>query len=84
MVFDRFLEDGALDPFNWQIRETAQLRTGAHPCTAAGKVVTCEMAAGILNLGPDIVNYSPPPFDVRSRHDLPAAGFINFPLVVLP
>lgn len=84
MVFDRLLEPGALDHGNWQIIQTAKRHVGAFPCTAAGKVVTCRMAAGVLFPGLDTADYLPPPFDVRSRHDLPAAGFLGFPLIVLP
>lgn len=54
------------------------------PCTASGKVVTCQMGAGVLDAGPDIVDYRPPPFDVVSSFGVPAAGFLDFPLVLLP
>lgn len=83
-MFDRFLEDGPLDHSNWQIIETASRHVGAFPATAAGKLVSCRMGAGVLFPGPDTVDYMPPPFDVRSRHDLPAAGFLGFPLIVAP
>lgn len=83
-MFDRFLEDGALDHSNWRIVENAKRHVGAFPCTAAGKVVTCRMAAGVIFPALDVVDYLPPPFDVRSRHDLPAAGFVGFPLAIVP
>jgi len=84
VVFDRFLKDGPLDHGNWRINENALRHLGAFPCTAAGKVVTCRMAAGVPFPAVDSADYLPPPFDVRSRHDLPAAGFLGFPLVVAP
>ena len=84
MTFDRALEPGQLDHLNWRIVENAARHNGAFPCTAAGQVVTCRMGAGLPFPAPDACFYEPPPFDVRSRHDVPAAGFLNFPLAVAP
>lgn len=78
------LQHGALDHTNWRITENALRHVGAFPCTATGKVVTCRMAAGVLFPGLDTVDYLPPPFDVRSAHDVQAAGFVGFPLIVAP
>lgn len=37
------------------------------------------------DIGADVADFTPPPFDVRSRSsDLPAAAFTDFPLTVLP
>lgn len=84
VTFDRPLQPAVLHPGNWRIRETNQVHTGLAPCTAAGSLVTCGMSAGIANLGPDIVDYLPPPFDVLSVPGVAAAGFTDFPLTLLP
>lgn len=48
--------------------------------TAAGPV-----HVGMVNPGPDVCRYTPPPFDVLGKTSgLPNPGFTNFPLAVLP
>lgn len=49
----------------------------------AGNTVVLSTGAPILDLSPDAVRYSPPPFEVVSDtvKPTPAEGFISFPLV---
>lgn len=83
--FDRRLRPGALDFNNWSLRANNTRRLGEFPCTAAGFHVTCFIGGGILQAGPDIVDYLPPPFDVDSlSDDAPAEAFADFPLQVVP
>lgn len=84
VVFDRFLEDGPLDQLNWWVRASNSKRTGLVPAFAHNKVVTCPVGFPVINPGADACFYVPPPFDVRSRHDLPAAAFAEFPMTLLP
>lgn len=83
VVFDRFLVDGPLDHLNWSVREFFSRRAGTPGAFALGKLVTCPMGIPVPTIGPDTVDYLPPPFDVRSRHELPAAGFLDFPLTLI-
>ncbi len=39
-------------------------------------------SAGMSDAGPDVVSYSPPPFDVLSWQGEPAEAFADFPVEV--
>lgn len=81
VTFDKALQPGVLDFTNWFFRaaNTAWLGDFA---TAAGAVVAGTATQGLEDLGPDVVNFTPPPFDVLSLTGLPAVAFADFPLVV--
>ena len=81
VTFNRPLQPGSLDSGNWTFRASGQLFI-TPTATAAGPVVSGTATAGLPDLGPDVVNYAPPPFDVISVTGLPAAAFLDFPLVV--
>lgn len=49
---------------------------------AAGSVVSGASAIGDINVGPDVIAYAPPPFDVLSSAGEPARPFSGFPLAV--
>ncbi len=83
--FDRLLQPGLLNSANWTTDGlNAGIRTGAPPTTAAGDTVTSATTAPFPSIGPDVVHYTPPPFDVTSKFAIPAAPFANFALTVLP
>lgn len=80
-TFDRPLQPAVLDFSNWALRATATifLPTSA---SASGSIVTGASTGSIIDPGPDVVAYTPPPFDVLSLPGLPAVAFTDFPLVV--
>ena len=80
-TFDQPLQAATLDFTNWAMRAsgTIFLPTSA---SASGSIVTGASTGAIPDLGPDVVAYTPPPFDVLSVPGLPAVAFTDFPLVV--
>ena len=86
MTFDRTLQGAPIDGNNWTGRYSGQLYSGplGPGMIAAGRVATGTMAPGILNPGADVTNFGPPPFDVLSSFGVPAAGFVDYPTIVLP
>lgn len=79
VTFDRPLQPGVLDPGNWFFR-WANWGYPANNVGAAGTDVTIWPATGSGQVGPSIVNYTPPPFDVLSVPGQPADAFSGFPL----
>lgn len=49
---------------------------------AAGNVVSGASLEENINVGPDVIAYSPPPFDVLNAVGQPTATFSDFPLTV--
>lgn len=84
VTFDQPLAaDPALDAGNWSARADGDIRAGVSAATAGDQVVVVTSPAG-PNPGPDVVTFTPPPFDVLSAAGgLPAAGFADYPLVVV-
>lgn len=81
VTFDLPLVAGGLDIGNWFVRFGGlswALTNGA----AGGSQVNLQGSGGsVPDAGPDVVGYSPPPFDVlASVGAVPAAGFADFPL----
>lgn len=70
------------DTGNWFIRFTGLERTITGVLVAPGGVIVTT-AGVVANPGPDVVSYSPPPFDVVSDTTKPTAApaFTDFPLV---
>lgn len=79
VTFDRVLEKGVLDFGNWTARHTNVTWT-CTAASAAGRIVTCTMLAGVEDPGAQICHYAPPPFDVLSAFGIPAAAFSDFPI----
>lgn len=79
VTFDRELRTATLDPGNWLARWTNK-RYAAVTAAAAGQVVRFTLNAGVDWPGLNIVNFTPPPFDVLSKRRIPAAAFSDFPL----
>ena len=81
--FDRFLTSGPLDVSNWFVRYGGLSKT-VNAADAEGHVPGILdlylLAGGVPNPGPDVVSYSPPPFDVVSRTGIPAAAFADYPI----
>lgn len=79
VTFDRPLEVGPLDASNWTFRAN---NFDYDPITAAavGSQVQGTSSISDPNAGADIVNYAPPPFDVKSAPGIEAAAFADFPL----
>lgn len=81
VTFDRPLQPGALDAGNWVFRAN-NLAWAANTGTAVGSRVMGTSTSGGIDVGADVVSFSPPPFDVLSMTAVPAAAFADFPLVV--
>lgn len=74
---------GPLDPANWFIRHTNQEWDVFAAAVLPGleSQVKIDTNAGPANVGPDVVSYSPPPFDVvAGPRRVPAAAFAGFPI----
>lgn len=86
VTFDRRLTTAVLDGTNWDARVLGVHLSGplGPGMTAAGSVVTGRLTGFLPDPGPDVCSFSPPPFDVLSDKGLPAAAFVNYPLVLLP
>lgn len=82
--FDRDLEVGLLDPANWFVRFQNLERPVILPQVPPLGPDFVNMSTGIVvpDPGPDVVSYSPPPFDVISDtfNPTPADAFADFPL----
>jgi len=81
--FDRRLTGGPISTGNWFVR-VANLQKNITNVDVEGHVprlvdVLCSVG-GIPNAGPDVVSYSPPPFDLTSLTGIPAAAFADFPI----
>lgn len=79
VTFDQSLVDGVLDRTNWQYRYANRLYVPV-VCGAVGNEVQMGAFSGMLNPGPNVVSYYPPPFDVTNLDLLPAPGFVDFPI----
>lgn len=76
MTFDRPLTPAVLDPTNWSGRGANKRYTFASVEAADTRVLLTDPDAGVPDVGPDEVVYSPPPFDLVSTFDKPAAAFV--------
>ena len=86
VTFDRPLHPGPVNLGNWRVF-TDNFRWAALTMDAgapAANQVTGTMNTTIGAPPGSTVLYLPPPFDVLSVPGLPAAGFVDFPLTVLP
>lgn len=83
ITFDQPLgPDPALDTDNWFVRLSNQAyRRDA--AVAAGDAVVLTLGLAIPDPGPNVVSFSPPPFDVLAAAPSfkPAPAFSDFPLV---
>ena len=72
----------AIDPTNWFVRET-NLDKSVSAAAVVGGVVVLTLAGVTPDMGPPVVSFTPPPFDVLSDTavQVPAAAFSDFPLV---
>lgn len=65
---------------NWIIRHTNQLRT-VTAGNAVGFTLTLTLTPGGADVGPDVVSFDPPPFDILDLLTLePVAAFADFPV----
>lgn len=75
VTFDRPLTPAVLDPTNWSARVLG-LRYKFASVAASGVFVRLDDPdAGLPDPGPTQVTYLPPPFDLISTFDKPAAAF---------
>lgn len=81
VTFDRFLAAGALDPSNWTFRAT-DFEFTAGTATALGTVVSGGSVLGKADVGANVANFAPPPFDVVGPTGIPAVAFTDLPLTV--
>lgn len=82
VTFDRPLVAGAVTPTTWFVRHGG-LDYGIFTSASSGAGVVIGLSGGTKSdPGPDVVSYSPPPFDIKSLvGGVPAAAFTGFPLV---
>lgn len=78
MAFSVPIHATALDVGNWFVRHGGQAWTVTG--VAGGALgVTVVLAGSVPDVGPDVVSYSPPPFDVLSAGGLvPAPAFADY------
>lgn len=88
ITFDRPLTPGPVSAGNWVAE--ANLTTGprnwnplAQP-VATGSVVTFTGDDTGASLGGPTISFEPPPFDLLGVTGVPAAGFTDFPLSIIP
>lgn len=81
ITFDRPLAAGPLAAANYFMR-AGNVIWGALTAGASDNQVTGSAEPGGIDVGADIISYTPPPFDVTTPLGLPAAAFADFPLVV--
>lgn len=79
VAFDRPLQAGILDADNWYLRYLST-RWVPYSAIVLGTDVTGFAAAAGAAVGPDVVSYSPPPYDVIGTNGYAAAAFADFPL----
>lgn len=79
VFFSAPLTPAVLNPANWFVRDGNFWRTTLTAVAAAPNVVTLTEVGFAPNIGPDIVTYTPPPFDVTGPTGIVAA-FADFPL----
>lgn len=81
--FSHNILDTALQRANWFVRRTNVLRAVDAATVQPGGDVRLQTSVGAADTGPDVVSYSPPPFDVVSDTavQVPAEAFADFPLV---
>lgn len=84
MTFDRPLIGGVSNKNNWFVRQNNFKQPVQAPPIIAGNQVTALTNFPVLDIGPDVVTFTPPPFDVVATNGLPAAAFADFPLTVVP
>lgn len=80
-TFDQPLQPAVLDFGNWAMNATDTIFLPSS-ASSSGSVISGASAASIISPGPDVITYTPPPFDVLSVPGLPAVAFTDFPLVV--
>lgn len=84
LTFDQPLQaNPALNIPNWFIRADDKTR-GPVTAIAAGSDVTITTGLPFVQVGPDVVSYSPPPFDLISANALPVDAFADFSISVVP
>ncbi len=82
--FDTDLEPGPITGTTLTFRANNNRRRVVNP-TAAGPIITGSSVLVGADVGDDVVDYAPPPFDIRHAVTLvPAAAFADFPLGVIP
>jgi len=65
---------------SWFVRKNNQ-RWSVGSAAAGQSKVQLVLSGQVMNMGPNVVTYSPPPFDVLSLGGLvPAPAFVNYPL----
>lgn len=66
---------------NWNVRYLNQ-KPAVTDVTSLGGVVIVSLGFGPPDVGPDVVSYSPPPFDLESNtaKHLKAPAFVDFPI----
>ncbi len=85
VTFNHPLIQGALDHDNWSVRfgderfAISNASVGAFPPT---DIILSYDMPGVPDVGPDVVDFTPPPSDVISdtARQIPAPGFLNFPM----
>jgi len=83
VTFSLPLVPGPVAPANWYTRYN-NLRQECLTPVAIGSTVTYPLGATIADPGPNVVSYSPPPFDVVAASGPVAPAFADFPLTVVP
>lgn len=83
--FDLPLSLGALDVSNWFVRWGGSRRAIASAdAMSFNGLEGVRLAFGLPfpEPGPDVVSYSPPPFDLKGLTDVPVAAFADFPITL--
>lgn len=79
VTFDQVLGPGVLDNANWFVRVGNFSRGVATATVVPPSVVRLTTVGFGPDAGPDIVSYSPPPFDVIGSGG-PAVAFADYPI----
>lgn len=79
VVFDKPLIEGPVHATIWAARALDR-RIHVWWMDSVGNECRGRYLVGNFDAGSDFVSYLPPPFDVRSLDDVPAARFLFFPM----
>lgn len=80
-TFNKPLQPGVLNAANWSLRASDDTWSPSS-ASASGAVVSGASAIGFPDPGPDVIAYAAVAPDVISLQGLPAAAFLDFPMIV--
>lgn len=85
VFFSCTLNGGGLEAFNWSGRELGRAVTWGAAIALTNRVLLIGKVDGGADPGPDVITYSPPPYDVvDAMTSDPIAAFANYPMSQAP